>query len=239
MKLLAGLFMFFAVQALADSCDSVWVYRPYLTCNTPANGPDTDQPAEATETVEIRTEYIDRLAGDQQEQTCRDLTASRNAGGVKMGIFYTFLKVDPSGELSTNGPLRSNYKYSYVCVMEKSRYPFKTKSSEGCGFEGEKYSVRTQGTSGEIQRLGKGSCLTCDPQLALNSPNVGKVTADCLRNNITTIVNNPENSSELRPEDIAKLKNRVQDMIDANKNSASRFIDFQTNMIFTQFLSHH
>lgn len=141
-----------SAPALAQTCNSLWVYQPFKSCATSANGPDLSQ-GTVVNTIQAETGWV--KGGSNQTDQCNKVAAAHNETDAHRVIRAT---ATPNGEDSRRQTW--DVSYNYKCTVTKTAYPFKTAPNAACGTES-KWAAEDIGKS--LQGLnGTPICLSCD-----------------------------------------------------------------------------
>lgn len=199
LKLLLVLLTLWSVQGIAQTCSTVWVYKPYLSCGQGA-GPDTSAPATYIGYRELPSA---KLEGAQDEPgICRDLMAAFNndpqnrAAGLAARLYLPDpVKREP---YYPNG-LKIHVKWTYWCAVTVEQFPIAQQASSACGSE-ERYSY-FQGNKPQDNA----TCLSCDEYD--KDEDISHMVS-CLQNNINDVINT--RAVELRDRDLRIVAKKVR-----------------------------
>lgn len=143
-----------SVPALAQTCNSLWVYKPYVSCASPANGPDMSQakpfgPAKADDTGWIG-------GGSNPTDACNALAARVNRTDSSRVLVGQGSPTKEESDKNWKGEVR----YKYHCQVQVLEAPYANKPNKACGVES-KWAAEDIGKS--LAGLpGEPICLSCD-----------------------------------------------------------------------------
>jgi hypothetical protein len=175
MKTLLFLSLIFAANArAAESCSSLWIYQPYKTCQTKANGLDTSR---GELVIPAKSESSDWRPGGSNQQAECDKIARRFDSDAEQ--YATRGVGKPTGEEQQKPVGVALYKYH--CQIEAYKYPFATGPNKACGVEEDTWHSEDLGKS--LSTLpGQPICLSCD------NMQDAKGRLACLKNNIEQVI---------------------------------------------------
>jgi hypothetical protein len=159
MKYLYIMLAALSLQAVAgESCDSIWIYKPWKSgCESAKNGLDRSR---ARQEGPIRVDQMTgwMTAGHNQNDECQAV-ANRVAAQIQPSVQDA--KIEGSvydSSQKTNKDLAGQPSYQYNCAIKIVRIPYKDKGP-GCGTED---NYRYQAGGDIPNQDGEAQCLSCD-----------------------------------------------------------------------------
>ncbi len=224
MKHLLVLLTVWSVQGWAqNTCSSVWVYKPYLTCGQAAS-PNTSIPGTLIGARELESGWF--RGGADQVAICASLEADFNGqpGKRLAGLVAKLTQPAPVREQDRKN-VRTEYRY--YCQVQVVQYPMGSPvASPECGVS-DRY-MYAHGS--QPAPAGQTTCLSCDH---LDGAKIEELVS-CLQTNIRDVVN--ARAVELRAEDLQPMKVKVARILEMSKampisnlqsfEQISLFIDF-------------
>lgn len=226
--LIVALGLVFTHSAFAsDECKSVWVYKPFKTCATDANGLDLSKPGEAT-TFNLKSGWLS--GGRDQGKVCQDVASAFNDLNRSKGLHATLKIPTPVGEESENHIVQQEYRYA--CELEVRKFDFKTAPNPVCGVE-DKFSYQVGGSAANLvgQDL---NCLSCE-NLNDKAP---ELMVKCLHDSIANIIE--PRAIELRDSDLSAVSAQVKRLLDLSRQVQVPGLTTTDELsFFTNYLNKH
>ncbi|MGZ3722330.1 MAG: hypothetical protein ACXVA9_05340 [Bdellovibrionales bacterium] len=231
MKYLILLFAFWNSGAFAtDQCSSVWIFKPYKTCASPAHGLNMSNAGPIVGTLGPWSDF--GPGGRSQEAVCDQVVKDYNdqPDNKMAGRGATLKHPTPIGEESKDMIITQQYRYK--CEIQIRTYPFNIKASPACGTE-DKISYQVGGSSSGIVGEGK-TCLSCDNF----SDQPPEAMVECLRKNIETVIT--PKAIELRDSDLSAVSRQISRLLKLNQQVPIKNLQTVDQLSpLSEFVSNH
>lgn len=214
MKHLLVLFTLWSVSAQAhaqgNTCSSVWVYKPYLTCAQGA-GPNLAAGGVFVAYQELPSAWI-RGGADDQAALCAEVVNHYNEDQLTRNAGFNAV-------LTQATPVREDDKkridgtyYKYFCGVNISRYPVNTAAPAAqCGTE---LKWKAQSPAQGMPANAEVRCMTCDH--LDTSPDMNQLV-NCMYANIAEVIEAKD--TYFGNADLAPFKAKIQTLMQIHQSS--------------------
>lgn len=216
-----------SAAAQAQTCSTVWVFKPWKSCAHASHGIDLSSPTGAPT---VTTEWSPWYGGPDkptQEEICTRVMNKYNAAVKSSGRVANLTQPHPVRERDKKN-FGAYVEYTYECSLTVTQYATVNKASKACG-EKDQIAYET-GDKKRESIPGTPYCLSCD---GIRNPSE-KVA--CLKSMINDIIE--PKAIDIRDPDLKVVAKAVSALVQMSKSVPIKGLndDVDTFSLFTSFL---